>query len=108
MFLEVWSVNDQWAALEWATDQATRCVGCGLDVRETVGPEHVDKWNAELSGHCDGCRAMARATADLSGNDHPDQNAGARFRFWRDQEVVTDGGVGDTGANGSQAEPVGP
>jgi hypothetical protein len=26
-------------------------------------------------------------SSSLSGNDHPDQNAGARLRFWRDGEV---------------------
>lgn len=95
-FLEVWSEADQWAALEWQAEQSFRCSGvCGLDTRQTVGPEHEDKWNAELSGHCDGCRAAERARADLAGNDHPDQNAGARLRFWRDEE----------GSNGRVVEP---
>lgn len=82
----VWLEDDTVAALEWHADDAYRCDGCGLDTRETVGPDNEDKWNAELSGHCDGCRAAERARADLDGNRHPDQNAGARLRFWRDEE----------------------
>jgi hypothetical protein len=84
----LWLVRDAEAAMWWQAEQSWRCTECGLDTRQTVGPAHEDKWNAELSGHCDGCRAAERARADLNGNDHPAQHAGARLRFWRDEEVT--------------------
>jgi hypothetical protein len=102
----VWSDDDQMAALEWAADESFRCSGCGLDMRETVGPEHEDKWNAELSDHCDGCRAKERARSMIA-DEHPDPNAGARLRYWRDKEI-DNGRVDDPSADGEQARTVGP
>lgn len=106
-FLDLWSQGDQLAALEWQAEQSWRCSECGLDSRETVGPKHEDRWNAELSGHCDGCRAKERARATIAGDDHLNPNAGARLRFWRDEEVA-DGSVDEPRPAGGEARPVRP
>jgi hypothetical protein len=96
-FLEVWSYEDQIAALEWQADQARTCSGCGQNLEETTGPGTFDKWNAELSGHCDGCRALHREAMVVAGRDELDPSVGARYRVWRDEEN-TDGRVDDAGA----------
>lgn len=95
-FLHVWSDEDRWAALDWQAEQARRCSGCGQSLDETLRPGDFDKWNAEISGHCDGCRALHRAQAVASGSDDLDEHAGARFRIWRDKE--DDGGQHKPGA----------
>lgn len=101
-----WTDTDIDAALEWQLEQDWRCTGCGQDMRETFGPDHVDKWNAALSGHCDGCRAGERARSTLAGDDKIDPNAGARLRYWRDEEA-TDGRVDDPGPAVGETEPAG-
>lgn len=101
VFCDVWSERDQWAALKWEADRTSRCPDCGLDTRETFGPEHVDKWNAEIAGHCDGCRARERLQSVMTGNDELDENAGVRLRFWRDQEE-SDGRVDQPSPAGSE------
>lgn len=97
-FLNVWSEDDQRAALEWAAEQARTCAGCGQNLEETTGPGAFDTWNAEIAGHCDGCRARARKEAELSGSDDLDPHAGVRLRLWKDE--VTDGRVHQPGAAG--------
>jgi hypothetical protein len=95
-FLEVWSEGDQWAALEWQADQAQKCSGCGHRLNETMGPGTEDKWNAEVSGHCDACRALHRAASIAAGRDELDPTVGARYRMWRDE--ATNGRIDNPGA----------
>ena len=91
-FLYVWSDEDRWAALDWQAEQDRRCSGCGQDLEQTLGPGSFDKWNAEVSGHCDGCRALHRAASIDAGKDDLDPTVGVRYRIWRD----TDGRVDNT------------
>jgi len=79
-----WLPSDITAALEWQSEQDRKCPGCGQNIDETFGPGNVDKWNAEVSGHCDGCRAMHRAASIAAGKDDLDPTVGSRYRVWRD------------------------
>lgn len=84
----VWLEDDMLAALDWQAHQDQTCDGCGQNIDDTFGPAHEEKWNAEMSGHCDSCRALRRAA--LVAVDSDEQIAptvGARFRMWRDQEA---------------------
>ena len=64
------------------------CKTCGHHPEETFGPGEQDKWNAEMSGHCDGCRALERASLMAAGSDDPVSPAvGARYRMWRDKDT---------------------
>jgi hypothetical protein len=74
--------------LEWQAEQDRKCKQCGHNVDETFGPDNADKWNAEVAGYCDGCRAGHRATSILAGRDDLDPTVGARFRFTRDEPSV--------------------
>ena len=88
-----WLEGDVLAALDWQNHQDQTCDGCGQTLDETFGPAHEEKWNAEMSGHCDGCRALRRAALIAQGSDDPiDPTVGARFRMWRDEEA-SDGSV---------------
>lgn len=77
-----WLPRDVEAAMWWL---ASRCTSCGQDTNQTVGVDHVDKWNAEISGYCDSCRARHRAAVVAAGRDDLDPLVGARFRVWRDE-----------------------
>jgi len=70
--------------LEWQAEQDRHCKGCGQNLDETVGPDNVDKWNAEKVGACDSCRARSRAAHIIAGRDELDPMAGLMFRTWRD------------------------
>lgn len=100
-FLEVWSDADQWAALDWQAQQARRCSGCGQSLDETMGPGTDDTWNAVVSGHCDGCRALHRVASIEAGRDELDPTVGARYRMWKDEDA--NGRVDDPGATVSEA-----
>jgi len=69
--------------LEWQAEQDRHCKACGLNLDETFGAD--DKWNAEVVGFCDGCKAGHRAASILAGRNELDPTVGARFRFWRDE-----------------------
>lgn len=85
----VWLERDAQAAVWWSQ----LCKDCGHHPDETFGPGQQDKWNAEMSGHCDTCRALNRAAIAADGRDDAvSPSVGARFRIWRDQEV-SDGDV---------------
>jgi hypothetical protein len=71
--------------LEWQAEQDRHCKGCGQNLDETFGPDNFDKWNAELAGSCDACRARSRAAHIAAGKDDLDPMAGLMFRTWRDQ-----------------------
>jgi hypothetical protein len=82
-----WLPDDTAAALDWLAYERSRCDGCGQQIADTVGKEHFDKWNAEKTGTCDGCRALDRAARILAGNDDlVPETTGARFRLWRDED----------------------
>lgn len=76
--------SDTIAALEWQVEQDMRCTSCGQPTYETLGPSNTDKWNAEVAGYCDGCRASHRAGAILAGRDELDPTVGVRFKMWKD------------------------
>ncbi len=80
------------AALEWQVAQSRRCAN-GHDLGETMGPDQFDKWNAEVAGTCDICRALDRAERIAAGNDDLDPLSGMQFRVWRDKEEAADGRV---------------
>lgn len=81
-----WLPDDTLAAFDWLERDMRTCVGCGQDTAETVGPEHADKWNAEVAGRCDACVARSRAMHIVIGKDDLDPTAGVRLRAWRDEE----------------------
>jgi len=83
-----WLPADVKAVFDWQAHQDQTCDGCGQNTEDTFGPDHEEKWNAVMSGHCDGCRALRRAALIAAGSDDPvDPTVGARFRMWRDEEV---------------------
>lgn len=86
----MWLEDDMLAALEWQAEQARLCSGCGHNLDDTMGPANSDKWNAEIAGACDACKAIDRAARIAAGVDDLDANAGVRYRTWRDEED-TDG-----------------
>jgi hypothetical protein len=77
------------AALEWQAEQDRKCKGCGQNLDETFGKANDDKWNAEVIGHCDACRARHRAEQIRAGHDNLDPNVGVYYRTWRDNGKVT-------------------
>lgn len=79
-----WSEDDWDAARQWQARENRRCQDCGQDLNETMGPDNFDKWNAEVVGHCDACRAGHRTSMIAADRDDLDPNVGARLRFWRD------------------------
>ena len=86
---QIWLERDAQAAVWWSQ----LCTVCGHHPDDVFGPDQQDKWNAEMSGHCDTCRALNRADMAARGSDDPvSPVVGARFRIWRDEEV-TDGDV---------------
>jgi hypothetical protein len=101
-FMQLWTYEDQMAALEWQAEQARRCNECGQNLDETMGPDTDDTWNAEVSGHCDGCRALHRAAAIEAGRDDLDPTVGARYRMWKDSEG-SNGRVHESGPAVSEA-----
>jgi len=72
--------------LEWQLEQDRKCRDCGQNIDETFGKANDDKWNAEIAGHCDACRAGHRTAMVLAGRDELDKTVGVRYRFWRDVE----------------------
>lgn len=72
--------------MEWRAEQDRKCKGCGQNIDETFGVANDDKWNVELIGHCDACRAAHRMTMMIVGRDELDPTVGNRYRFWRDVE----------------------
>jgi len=78
----MWTEDDTQAAFDWQAHQNGLCDGCGQDTDDTFGPDHEEKWNAELSGHCDACRALHRAASD----EQTPPSVGARYRIWRDED----------------------
>ena len=81
-----WLPEDRAAAIRWQVAESERCTGCGQRLVDTMGPDQFDKWNAEITGYCDTCRAGHRAAVTNSGSDDLDPNVGARLRYWRDQD----------------------
>lgn len=56
---EDWTEEDQMAALEWQTEQALKCSGCGLPSDETTAVGRDDDWDAEVV-QCHACAARDR------------------------------------------------
>lgn len=56
VFDEDWTEEDMAAALDWQTEQANRCPGCGLPTDETTDPERDGLYVAELVT-CHACAA---------------------------------------------------
>jgi len=83
----MWTEDDTQAVFDWQVHQNGLCDGCGQDTNDTFGPDHEEKWNAELSGHCDACRALHRAALTVADSDEQTPpTVGARYRMWRDEE----------------------
>lgn len=94
-----WSDRDIAAALEWQIHEDTHCPSCGEELDESQREANTFAYRAEAVA-CHGCRAVQREAKSLSQDEQPL----VRYRVWK----VDDGSIGQPGANGSQAEPVGP
>lgn len=54
VFEEDWTEEDMAAALDWQTEQANRCPGCGFPFDETTDPGAEEKYDTELV-RCHAC-----------------------------------------------------
>lgn len=77
-----WLEADTLAALEWETQQANRCSGCGQNLDESQKKDNAFVYQAAAVS-CHGCQAILRASKPLD----QDARFGTRYRFTRTPEA---------------------
>lgn len=80
VFDEDFTDEDMAAALEWQTEQALKCSGCGRPTDETMSPERAEAYSAEVLV-CHACAAGDKAEKAFRSQDNADV-AGLKRRVW--------------------------
>lgn len=79
LFDEDFTEEDMAAALEWQSEQANRCSGCGFPFDETTAVGRDEAYDAELVT-CHACAAGDRA--ERAHRQDQGDMAGVRRRVW--------------------------